>query len=55
MNITDEYIKAVREMLAREGRDATNHANHRMLETGRITLDMFRAAAQVLVQDILKD
>lgn len=55
MNATSEYIKAIREMLALEGRSATNLANHRMLETKQITLDMFRAAAQVMVQDILKD
>lgn len=49
MNRTAEYVKAVKQMAKLEGLEAANIANHKALETGLVTLDMFQAAAKILV------
>lgn len=50
-----EYADAYR-VLLKQGKtpEELNTANHFALETGRITLDQFMAAARVLAETILK-
>lgn len=47
------YIEAIKAMLKSEGIEMTNVANHKALETGLITVEMFQAAARVIAQEFL--
>jgi hypothetical protein len=44
------YEEAIKSMLTMKGIDETNAANHLALEKGIITLDQFRAGAQIIVK-----
>ena len=50
----DEYTQAISNILATDGLEAANTANHKALETDKISLEQFQAAARVLAREILK-
>ncbi len=50
-----EYVIAIGWMLDKEGVEATNAANHRMLDEGNITLEAFQAAARKIADRYLKE
>ena len=50
----NEYVKAIKQMLKLKGLEATNLANHRMLEIGVVPVEYFQAAARVLAKEIMK-
>lgn len=49
----DEYTQAISNILATSGLEAANVANHKALETNKISLEQFQAAARVLAREIL--
>ena len=53
MSEVEEYVKAIKMVLKKEGIDATNYANHRALETGLINQKQFSAAASVIAKAFL--
>ena len=52
--VTDDYVEAIKYLLKAAGLDAANVANHKALETNKISLEQFQAAAKVLAREILK-
>lgn len=54
MTAIDEYKQAIRAMLATEGLEATNKANHEALKWGHINMEMFRAGAQILAAEVIR-
>lgn len=51
MTRTAEYVKAVEQMVELEGLEAANLANHKALETGLVTLEIYKDAQ--LVEEIV--
>lgn len=49
-----EYLDAIKAMVALKGIETTNQANHLALERGIIRLDQFQAAAKYLVKEYMK-
>ena len=49
-----EYVEAIKITLAAMGLEAANTANHKALETKKISLEQFQAAARVLAAEIIK-
>ena len=50
-----DYVTAIGWMLDKEGIEATNEANHRMLAEGKITHKAFQAAARKIADRYLKE
>lgn len=50
----DEYVQTIKNLLSMAGLEAANIANHKALETNKIGLEQFQAAARVLAREILK-
>ena len=50
----DEYVQAIKKVQIMAGLEAANVANHKALETRKISLEQFQAAARVLAREILK-
>lgn len=49
----DEYVQTIKNLLSMAGLEAANVANHKALETKKISLEQFQAAARVLAREIL--
>ena len=52
--VKDPYVEAIEQLLETAGLEAANAANHKALETKKITMEQFQAAARVLAREILK-